>query len=67
MRGSLEAAKLLVELGIDIDALGDMNRTPLHCAAAFGHPDIYEYLISMGARTDIIDQFGKTPEQSRSI
>lgn len=60
-QGNMEAAKLLVELGADINALGDMHYTPLHYAALKGHDDIYDYLLSHGASTELVSQFGTTP------
>ncbi|TVQ84582.1 MAG: ankyrin repeat domain-containing protein [Micavibrio sp.] len=59
--GNFEAVKLLVELGADINALGDMHYTPLHYAALQGHNDIYDYLLSHGASTELVSQFGTTP------
>ena len=63
LRGELEAAKLLVELGIDVNLLGDMGNTALHYAATHKHRDIYDYLVSKGASDGIINEFGETPSQ----
>lgn len=47
--GDLEAARLLVENGIDLHQKGEFGFTPLRVAAEFGHPLIVQYLISVGA------------------
>ena len=65
IRGYLEGTKLLVELGIDINILGDMGYTALHYAARFENDDIYNYLISQGADEKLVNEFGETPAQSR--
>ncbi len=64
--GNMEAVKLLVELGADVNALGDMHYTPLHYAARKGHDDVYDYLIANGAATDIVSQFGTTPLDAKN-
>ena len=48
-RNDLEAARLLIEAGINIDQHGDLGRTPLHDAASFGHRDMVLLLIESGA------------------
>ncbi|MEW5894822.1 MAG: ankyrin repeat domain-containing protein [Candidatus Omnitrophota bacterium] len=58
--GDLRAVRLLVEAGADINVLGDMDQTPLHCAAAYRFLDIVKFLISKGA-VQRKDAFGYTP------
>lgn len=65
MRGDMEAVLLLVELGLDINAKGDMGQTPLHYAATFGYCEIYNSLVQNGASEDIVNDFGKTPRESK--
>src|SRR4051812_18738894 len=48
-RGDTEAARLLIEAGIDIHQPGDLGRTPLHEACAFGNIEIVRLLIEKGA------------------
>lgn len=66
VRGDMEAVSLLVELGADVNALGDLGQTPLHYAAIFGHEVVYNYLISKGASPDLKNEFGKTPTEVRT-
>jgi len=47
--GDLEAVKLLVENGINLDQRGEHGHTPLRVAADFEFPQIVEYLLSAGA------------------
>ncbi len=47
--GDLEAARLLVENGININQRGEHGFTPLRVAAEFEHKDIVTYLLSQGA------------------
>ena len=53
--GDLEAAKILIENGIDIQKHGEHGYTPLHEACAFGRQDIVELLLEHGA-----DPFART-------
>jgi ankyrin repeat protein len=56
----IEAARLLIEAGINIDQHGDLGRTPLHEAAAFGHRDMVLLLIESGADVHACTE-GDTP------
>ncbi len=53
--GNLEAAKLLVENGINIEQKGEGGFTPLKVAEEFEHQEIMAYLISQGANTDALN------------
>lgn len=55
--GSLDAAKLLVDHGADIDALDSEGATPLLTAVARGRMDIAEYLVEKGCDLDAKDTF----------
>lgn len=57
----LEAVKLLVELGNDVNAIGHFGWTALHLAAYHGEDDVIEYLINKGADPNKLDGFGQTP------
>jgi ankyrin repeat protein len=57
----LEAVKLCVDLGIDVNAANDMGLTAIHGAANRGSDDIIAYLASKGAKLDAKDKVGRTP------
>jgi len=58
---ALEAVHLLVDLGADVNAVGDNGYTALHGAAYVGAGEIIKYLVSKGAKLDVMDKFGQTP------
>ncbi|MGF2075872.1 ankyrin repeat domain-containing protein, partial [Enterococcus casseliflavus] len=57
----VEAVKMCVELGNDVNARNDAGETPLHGAAFRGVNEIVEYLVSKGAVLDARDKRGWTP------
>jgi ankyrin repeat protein len=57
----LEAVKLCVELGMDVNAVNSMGLTAMHGAANRGSDEIIRYLVQQGAKTDIKDAEGRTP------
>jgi ankyrin repeat protein len=57
----LEAVKLLVELGGDVNEANDMGLTPLHGAAFRWSDDVISYLVERGARLDVKDAVGRYP------
>jgi ankyrin repeat protein len=57
----LEAVKLTVELGNDVNAVNSMGIAAIHGAANRGANDVIEYLAANGARLDIADEQGRTP------
>ena len=58
---ALDAVKMLVELGLDVNAANDRGETPLHGAAYRGANTIVEYLVSKGAKLDATSTQGWTP------
>jgi ankyrin repeat protein len=56
----LEAVKLCVELGMDVNATNSMGLTPAMGAANRGSNTIIDYLVSKGARLDLKDATGRT-------
>jgi ankyrin repeat protein len=56
---TLEAVKMLLDLGLDPNIQADTGRTALHGAAHKGRPDVVQVLVDHGARLDIRD-FGNT-------
>jgi ankyrin repeat protein len=59
--GSLEAIKLLVEHGVDVNAFNTNGQTIVHSAAARGSNAIIQYAFEKGARLDRKDKQGRTP------
>jgi ankyrin repeat protein len=57
----LEAVKMCVELGQDVNAVNTMGLAAIHGAANRGSDKIIEYLVSKGARLDVADKEGRTP------
>jgi ankyrin repeat protein len=57
----LEAVKLCLELGGDVNAVNAMGLAAIHGAANRGSDDIIELLAKNGARLDIKDKEGRSP------
>lgn len=57
----LEAVKLCIELGMDVNAANSMGITAVMGAANRGSDDIIELLVEHGARLDVADNEGRTP------
>jgi len=57
----LEAVKLCLELGMDVNAKNSMGLTPVMGAANRGSDSIIEFLVSKGAKLDAKDNVGRTP------
>jgi ankyrin repeat protein len=57
----LEAVKLCLELGFDVNAVNQMGLAAVHGAANRGSDDIVELLARRGARLDLADKEGRTP------
>jgi ankyrin repeat protein len=47
--GDVESAKLLLDAGVEIDAVGEDDFTPLHEAIAQEHVEMVKLLLSLGA------------------
>src|SRR5215467_1891376 len=58
---AIETVKLLVEHGVDINAVGQYGWTALHQASYQGLTDVIEFLVSKGADINQMDSFGQTP------
>ncbi len=56
----LEAVKLLVKLGADVNAVDDRGETAMHGAAYRNHPKVVQLLADKGARIDVWDRKNKT-------
>lgn len=59
--GKLEAAKLLLEGGVDIGAQDSYGYTALHYAAQNYFPELAALLIGLGAKVEAEDNHGNTP------
>jgi uncharacterized protein len=57
----LDAVKLCVELGMDVNAINSMGLTAAHGAANRGSDEILTFLVSQGAKLDVKDKEGRTP------
>jgi ankyrin repeat protein len=58
---ALEAAKLALEAGVDVNAVGENQWTALHGAAYTGSDAIIQVLVDHGSKLDVKDVFGQTP------
>lgn len=65
MHNRIEAAKLLLQKGVQVDAIPpgfDYSGTGLHYAALNGHREMVDFLIAQGARANVRDtKVGGTP------
>jgi uncharacterized protein len=57
----LEAVKLLVDLGADVNAVSDLGETAMHAAAYRGANSVVQYLFDKGATLDVVARDGRTP------
>jgi ankyrin repeat protein len=63
---TLEAVKLLVDLGADVNAQADTGRTAMHGAAHKGRPDVVQVLFDHGAKLDVRD-YGNTDNRGGKL
>jgi ankyrin repeat protein len=59
-QGAIDAMKLCLELGIDVDAFNDSGQTAMHAAVNRGDATI-KFLAEHGAMLDMKDKRGRTP------
>jgi ankyrin len=57
----IEAVRLSLDLGYDVNAVNQMGLAAVHGAANRGSDDIIELLAKHGARLDVPDKEGRTP------
>ena len=57
----LEAAKLAVKAGADVNTADEMGNTALHYAAYLRVDSVVQFLVEKGARMDVRNKFGETP------
>jgi len=65
-QSTLEAVKLLVDLGLDVNLQADTGRTALHGAAHKGRADVIQVLADHGARLDVRD-YGNTDNRGGKL
>jgi ankyrin repeat protein len=58
---ALDAVKLAIELGVDVNAANRAGQTAMHAAASTSGDQVIEYLASKGANVDVKDTKGNTP------
>jgi ankyrin repeat protein len=63
---TLEAVKMLLDLGLDVNAQADTGRTALHGAAHKGRPAVVQVLVDHGAKLDAHD-FGNTDNRGGKL
>jgi ankyrin repeat protein len=59
-KNALEAVKIAVELGADVNGTNDIGETALHGAAYVGANDIVQFLVEKGAKVDAENVYGQT-------
>mmetsp|Transcript_7766 Transcript_7766/g.15204 ORF Transcript_7766/g.15204 Transcript_7766/m.15204 type:complete len:183 (+) Transcript_7766:563-1111(+) len=59
--GKVDGVRVLLEMGADVNGLGNRRRTALHEAVVHGHVDIVRMLLVAGADMDCCDEDGVSP------
>jgi uncharacterized protein len=65
-QATLEAVKMLIDLGADVNAQADTGRTAMHGAAHKGRADVIQVLYDHGAKLDIRD-YGNTDNRGGKL
>ena len=60
IRGDLEACRILVEAGSEVNVPGEHGFTPLHEAVSQGHPEVVKLLLKYGADPALETTLGST-------
>jgi uncharacterized protein len=63
---TLEAVKMLLDLGLEVNAQADTGRTALHGAAHKGRTDVIQVLVDHGAKLDVRD-YGNTDNRGGKL
>jgi ankyrin repeat protein len=58
---SIEAVKLFVDRGVDVNAFNSMGQTAMHLAVARGARNLVAFLAERGAAVDVKNKQGRTP------
>ncbi|KAF6782827.1 ankyrin repeat domain-containing protein 52 [Colletotrichum sojae] len=65
-KGNLEAVRLVMEAGANIDMVDHRRRTPIYAASHNGHVDVIKILLEKGADVSVASQSGWTPLNAAS-
>ena len=65
-QATFEACKMLVDLGLDVNAQADTGRTALHGAGHKGRTDVIQLLVDHGAKLDVRD-YGNTDNRGGKL
>ena len=57
----LRVTQLLLEYGVDVNALDERHETPLHIASSDGHLENVRFLLDHGAKVDAVNVDGQIP------
>jgi ankyrin repeat protein len=58
---AIEAIKLCLDAGVDVNATDSRGQTALHGAALKGYDQVVQFLVDHGAKVDVKDKRGFTP------
>ena len=61
MNSGIDAVKVAVELGAEVNAANEDGDTALHLAAFHGFKTVVRFLVSQGANLDVKNERGETP------
>jgi len=56
-----DAIRILIDAGVDVNAVNEADFTALHCAAFSGMNELVQYLVEHGAEINARDWRGRTP------
>jgi ankyrin repeat protein len=65
-QATLDAVKMLIDLGLDVNLQADTGRTAMHGAAHKGRSDVVQILFDKGARVDVRD-YGNTDNRGGKL
>ena len=65
-KATFDAVKMLIDLGLDVNAQADTGRTALHGAAHKGRADVIQILADHGAKLDVRD-YGNTDNRGGKL